>query len=89
MTNTKVPVGWWRSVYNSQNAFANEGFIDELSQKAGIDPYQFRLNLLKNAPRHLGVLKLAAEKANWGKKWPRDREWVLLYMNHLVLGLLM
>ena len=42
--------------------------IDELSQKAGIDPYQFRLNLLKNAPRHLGVLKLAAEKANWGKK---------------------
>ena len=68
MANTKVPVGWWRSVYNSQNAFANEGFIDELAQKAGIDPYQFRLNLLKNAPRHLGVLKLAAEKANWGKK---------------------
>jgi len=68
MANTKVPVGWWRSVYNSQNAFANEGFIDELAQKAGIDPYQFRLNLLKNAPRHLGVLRLAAEKANWGKK---------------------
>jgi isoquinoline 1-oxidoreductase beta subunit len=68
MANTKVPVGWWRSVYNSQNAFANEGFIDELAQKAGIDPYQFRLNLLKNAPRHLGVLRLAAEKADWGKK---------------------
>jgi isoquinoline 1-oxidoreductase beta subunit len=68
MANTKVPVGWWRSVYNSQNAFANEGFIDELAQKAGTDPYQFRINLLKNAPRHLGVLRLAAEKADWGKK---------------------
>ena len=55
-------------MYNSQNAFANEGFIDELAQKAGTDPYQFRLNLLKNAPRHLGVLRLAAEKADWGKK---------------------
>ena len=68
MTNTKVPVGWWRSVYNSQNAFANEGFIDEMSYAAGVDPYKFRVQLLAEAPRHLGVIKLAAEKAGWGKK---------------------
>ena len=73
MTNTQVPVGWWRSVYNSQNAFANEGFIDELAHAAGTDPYKFRLKLLKNSPRYLGVLKLAAEKAGWGKKLEKGR----------------
>ena len=40
MSNTQVPVGWWRSVYNSQNAFANEGFLDELAYVAGKDPYE-------------------------------------------------
>ena len=73
MTNTQVPVGWWRSVYNSQNAFANEGFIDELAHAAGTDPYKFRLKLLKNSARHLGVLKLAAEKAGWGNKLGKGR----------------
>ncbi|MBT5440463.1 MAG: xanthine dehydrogenase family protein molybdopterin-binding subunit [Candidatus Marinimicrobia bacterium] len=67
MTNTKVPVGWWRSVYNSQNAFANEVFIDELAYKAGIDSLEFRMKMLNNSPRHKEVLKLAAEKANWGR----------------------
>ena len=73
MTNTKVPVGWWRSVYNSQNAFANEGFIDEMSYAAGVDPYKFRVQLLAEAPRHLGVIKLAAEKAGWGKKMDKGQ----------------
>ena len=68
MSNTQVPVGWWRSVYNSQNAFANEGFLDELAYVAGKDPYKFRMELLKKSHRHSGVLKLAAEKAKWGKK---------------------
>ncbi|MCS5620638.1 MAG: xanthine dehydrogenase family protein molybdopterin-binding subunit [Nitrospinaceae bacterium] len=73
MTNTKVPVGWWRSVYNSQNAFANEGFIDELAEAAGKDSFQFRLDLLKDSPRHMGVLKLAAERAGWGKKLGKNK----------------
>ena len=73
MTNTKVPVGWWRSVYNSQNAFANEGFIDEMSYAAGVDPYKFRIQLLAGAPRHLGVIKLTAEKAGWGKKMDKGQ----------------
>jgi isoquinoline 1-oxidoreductase beta subunit len=67
MSNTKVPVGWWRSVYNSQNAFANEVFIDELAYKAGVDALEFRMTMLNNSPRHKAVLRLAAEKAGWGK----------------------
>ena len=73
MTNTKVPVGWWRSVYNSQNAFANEGFIDEMSYAAGVDPYKFIVQLRAEAPRHLGFIKLAAEKAGWGKKMDKGQ----------------
>ena len=73
MTNTEVPIGWWRSVYQSQNAFANEGFIDELAYAANTDPYEFRLKLLKDSPRHVGVLKLAAEKAGWGTKLSKGK----------------
>ncbi len=62
-----VPLGFWRSVGHSQNAFVVESFIDELAHKAGEDPYKFRRRLLEGNARHLAVLDLAAEKANWGK----------------------
>ncbi len=62
-----VPLGFWRSVGHSQNAFVTESFVDELAHAAKQDPWQFRRGLLEGNPRHLGVLDLAAEKANWGK----------------------
>lgn len=62
-----VPTGFWRSVGHSSNGFVTESFIDELAHAAGKDPYQFRRGLLSKHPRHLGVLELAARKANWGK----------------------
>ncbi len=65
-----VPLGPWRSVGHSQNAFVVESFVDELAHKAGEDPYKFRRRLLANNPRHLAVLDLAAEKANWGTPTP-------------------
>ena len=58
-----VPLGNWRSVGHSHNAFFKESFIDELAYTAGIDPAQFRLNLLKNHPRHRAVLELALARA--------------------------
>src|SRR5918996_5670360 len=61
-----VPVGFWRSVGSSQNTFVTESFIDELAHAAGKDPFEFRRGLLGKAKRHLGVLELAAQKANWG-----------------------
>jgi len=68
--NTDVPVGWWRSVYDSQNAYANECFMDELAFEAGEDPVQYRLKLLVDSPRSAGVLKMAAQKAGWGNPLP-------------------
>src|SRR5262249_426493 len=65
MRNTHVPVGVWRSVNHSQNAFFKESFIDELAHAADVDPYRFRRNLLRRAPKELAVLDAAASKASW------------------------
>lgn len=61
-----IPLGFWRSVGHSQNAFIIEGFVDELAHKAGEDPYQFRRKLLANHPAHIAVLDVAAKESNWG-----------------------
>jgi isoquinoline 1-oxidoreductase beta subunit len=63
-----VPVGFWRSVGHSHNAFFSESFVDELAAVAGKDPVAFRLALLARAPRFRAVLTLAAEKSGWGGK---------------------
>jgi isoquinoline 1-oxidoreductase beta subunit len=64
-TRSDVPVGYWRSVGHSHNAFFVESFVDELAHEAGRDPVDYRLALLKDAPRHAAVLRLAAERAGW------------------------
>ncbi|HEY4067601.1 MAG TPA: molybdopterin cofactor-binding domain-containing protein [Burkholderiaceae bacterium] len=64
-THSRVPVGFWRSVGHSHNAFFSECFVDELAAEAKQDPIAFRLSLLKEAPRHAAVLSLAAGKAGW------------------------
>jgi isoquinoline 1-oxidoreductase subunit beta len=67
LSKTPVPLGFWRSVGHSQNAFFGECFIDEIAEAAGKNPLALRQQYLKNHPRHLAVLNLAAEKAGWGK----------------------
>jgi isoquinoline 1-oxidoreductase beta subunit len=61
-----VPVGFWRSVGHSHQAFFKESFVDEAAHAAGQDPVAFRAALLKKHPRHLKVLQRAAELAGWG-----------------------
>lgn len=70
---TGVPVGFWRSVGNSQNAFIKESFVDELAAAGGKDPYELRRRLLASQPRLLGVLQLAATQAGWGGPLPAGR----------------
>ncbi len=62
-----IPVGFWRSVGNSENAFTKESFMDELAGAAKKDPIEFRLNHLKNHTAACRVLETAAQKAGWGK----------------------
>ena len=63
---THVPFGAWRSVDHSQHGFFTESFIDEVAHAAGQDPYVYRAERLKHKPRHLAVLKKAAEASGWG-----------------------
>jgi isoquinoline 1-oxidoreductase subunit beta len=60
-----VPVGYWRSVAASQNAFAYETFIDELARHAGIDPVAYRRKLLPEGSRERRALDAAVEHAGW------------------------
>ena len=61
-----VPVGFWRSVGHSHNAFFVESFVDECAHAAGKDPLQYRIGMLGGAPRHRRVLEAAARAAGWG-----------------------
>jgi isoquinoline 1-oxidoreductase beta subunit len=69
-TRSGIPVGNWRSVGHSHNAFFSECFVDELAHAAGQDPVAFRLAMLDGLPRHAAVLRLAAERAGWGRPLP-------------------
>jgi isoquinoline 1-oxidoreductase beta subunit len=72
-TRMGVPVGFWRSVGHSHNAFFSESFLDELALATRQDPVALRRKLLVHAPRYLAVLNLAAEKADWGGKLAAGR----------------
>ncbi|HQT53088.1 MAG TPA: xanthine dehydrogenase family protein molybdopterin-binding subunit [Phenylobacterium sp.] len=77
---TGVPTGPLRAPGSNALSFVMQSFIDELAHAAGADPVAFRLKLLGDgamvgtpgqsgyaADRMRGVVKLAAEKAGWGK----------------------
>ncbi|HEX4637648.1 MAG TPA: molybdopterin cofactor-binding domain-containing protein, partial [Rhizomicrobium sp.] len=79
-----IPCGSWRAPGSNGYAYAIEGFIHELAVAAGRDHLEFRLEMLGDPrwlkpgdPRSLhtgraaGVIKLAAEKAGWGKSLPK------------------
>jgi isoquinoline 1-oxidoreductase subunit beta len=85
IAETPVPLGWMRSVYALQVAFASESFIDELALAAGKNPLEYRLHMLEkdrdiqyftttwHTARMRGVLQLAADKAGWKIALPPGR----------------
>jgi isoquinoline 1-oxidoreductase beta subunit len=79
-----APVGFWRSVGSSHNAFVVESFVDELAAATMKDPLEYRLGLLQNHPRARKVLEVAAEKAGWGKAPAKGRARGIAY--HLSFG---
>jgi isoquinoline 1-oxidoreductase beta subunit len=75
LIDTRIPTGPWRSPGHSAYCFAYQSFFDEVALAAGRDALAFRLDLLSRAygeppldlERSRGTLKLAAEKAGWGR----------------------
>lgn len=79
--NSATPAGPWRAPRSNSIAFAVQCFLHELSVAAKRDHKEFLLDLLGeprwltpgniralNTERAAAVIKLAAEKAGWGKK---------------------
>ncbi|NIJ51017.1 molybdopterin cofactor-binding domain-containing protein [Dyadobacter arcticus] len=75
-----ITTGPWRAPITNFLAYAEQSFLDEVAEAAGKDPIEFRLALLEKAKkspagdvkydvdRMIAVIKMAAEKSNWGKK---------------------
>jgi len=85
--DTPIPIGFWRSVGSSHNAFTVETFMDELAYAAGKDPLEFRLGLLRNHPRVRKVIEVAAAKGGWGKTtkigWGRGMAYHFAFGSHV------
>jgi isoquinoline 1-oxidoreductase beta subunit len=81
MIETSVPTGPWRSPGHSAYCFAYQSFFDEVALAAGRDPLEFRLDLLSRSygeppldlKRTGDTLRLAAEKAGWGRSMEPGR----------------
>jgi isoquinoline 1-oxidoreductase subunit beta len=68
---TPVPVGVWRGINYTQNAFYKECFVDEMAHAAGIDPYLYRRRILRSDSKCIAVLDAAAKKADWFGPLPK------------------
>lgn len=69
--NLAIPVGFWRSVGNSQNGFFHESFIDEMAHAAGADPLTFRADLIRpvHAPS-AQLLDAVRDMSGWTGQTP-------------------
>jgi len=64
-----LPIGSWRSVGGTQNAFFHESMMDEMAHLAGLDPMEMRLELMNNDVCKT-VLETAAKMSGWGRTLP-------------------
>ena len=73
LTDSKMPIGAWRSVGASQNSFFMESFLDELAHEHGLDPLAMRLDLAKDFKAPRALLEKVGEMSNWGSKLPAGK----------------
>lgn len=66
-----IPLGYWRAVTSTTLAFAHECFIDELAEKAGKDPLQYRLSLLPPQSDTARLLNKLKEVSKWDTPLPK------------------
>jgi isoquinoline 1-oxidoreductase subunit beta len=86
MISSKMPTGPWRAPGSNAIAFAVQSFMHECAVAAKRDHLEFLLEVMGeprwldpgntralNTERAANVIKLAAEKAGWGRTMPKGR----------------
>ncbi len=71
-TPLPIPVYFMRSVGSTAAVFFWESLITDLANRADIDQYTYRRNLLTDEPLALRVLDAAAQASGWGAPLPLD-----------------
>ena len=76
LDRSPLPLGFWRSVGHSYNAFAVECFVDELARRTGWDPAAYRRAMYRDdarGARHRAVLDRVVEISSWPTPSAPDR----------------
>jgi isoquinoline 1-oxidoreductase beta subunit len=60
----------FRGIGAGHNKFAQESFLDEIAAARNMDPLALRLELTRDEPRAMQVLKTVAEMSDWKRKRP-------------------
>ncbi|MCV9386012.1 xanthine dehydrogenase family protein molybdopterin-binding subunit [Reichenbachiella ulvae] len=93
--DSNITTAAWRAPRSNFIAGAEQAFLDEVAEKVGKDPIDFRLELFdkamanpvgeKNdydAERYAGVIKLVKERSNWGVETPGIKRGMAAYYCH-------
>ena len=67
-----VNIAFWRSVGHSMNDFFYEGFLDEIADAGGKDPFELRRTLVAGSARHARLLEEVASMSGGWKRGPYD-----------------
>ena len=73
LSDSKMPIGAWRSVGASQNSFFFESFLDELAHEHGLDPLAMRLDMAAPYAPVKKLLEKVGDMSNWGSKLPANK----------------
>ncbi len=92
---SNITIGSFRAPRSNFMAAAEQSFLDEVAEAAGMDPIAFRLDLLErarmnpvgenndyDAARYAGVLELVRDKSGWGENTSGVHRGVSAYFCH-------
>jgi len=94
--DSNITTGAWRAPYTNFLAFAEQSFFDEIAQMLDKDEVELRMELLEqakgpastdekieyNPKRMQACIRLATEKANWGKMGSNVHQGISAYYSH-------
>lgn len=64
LADTPLRPSWIRTPGRMQNTYGNECFLDECAAAAGVDPFEYRMRILKD-PRGLELMERLRRFADW------------------------